>query len=328
MRTSSTSRSSLQLRGFTLVELLVVIAIIGILVGLLLPAVQAAREAARRMQCTNNLKQLGLALHNYHDTFRSFPAGLYEQYVAGVRQNGTPLIGWGVMVLPVIEQGNLYNQLNTTTNSLRTLVSTPATLTLLQTPLAAFKCPSDSSDLLNSDRPIKNAQGVNVQIATANYVGNFGQNDNDGLLIMSSEGKVTFGSIPDGSSNTIAIGERCKMQGKDKATNQPYMNYAALWAGVGQRDGTGTNSKEGVVGMSYYQMQTGFSNTGTDFPSLAFASNHTGGANFAFGDGSVHFLSSSINWSDANVDGNHKHQYGTFNKLCDRMDGQPPGSIE
>lgn len=315
--------------GFTLVELLVVIAIIGLLVGLLLPAVQMAREAARRMQCTNNLKQLGLALHNYHDTFRSFPSALYEQRdAAGAVLNDTPLIGWGVMVLPVIEQGNLYNQLNTTSYSLRTLVTEPVTLRLLQTPLPAFKCPSDSSDLLNSDRPIRDANGTNVQIATGNYVGNFGQNDNDGLLIFSASGKVTFGSIPDGSSNTIAVGERCKMQGMDPATNQPYKNYAALWAGVGRGDGTDTNSKEGVVGMSFYQMQTGFSNTGTDFPSLAFASNHTGGANFAFGDGSVHFLSSNINWSDANVDGNNKHLYGTFNKLCDRMDGQPTGEFQ
>ncbi len=318
--------SATRTKGFTLVELLVVIAIIGILVGLLLPAVQAAREAARRMQCTNNLKQIGLAMHNYHDTFRTFTAGIYEQRdAAGAVLNGTPSLGWGIMIMPQIEQGNLFNQLNTSTHSLRSMVSDPVLLRLLQTPLPSYKCPSDSSDPLNSDRPIQDISGNFVQIATANYVGNFGQNDNDGMLILSGSGNVTFGSLIDGSSNTICVGERCKRQGRDPATQQPYNNFAALWAGVGQIDGTSTASKEGVVGMSFYQMQTGFSNTGTDFPSLAFASNHTGGANFVFGDGSVHFLSQTINWSDANINGNMKPQYGTFNKLCDRADGQPVG---
>ncbi len=315
---------SSRLKGFTLVELLVVIAIIGILVGLLLPAVQAAREAARRMQCTNNLKQLGLSLHNYHDTHRVFPSGLYEQRDStGAIQNGKPLLGWGFMILPYIEQGNVYNQCNSSVNNLQGMITIPALLNVLQTPLPSFKCPSDSSDNLNSDRPLMNATGTNVQIATANYVGNAGQEDGTGLLIFSNVGKVTFGSMPDGSSNTFAVGERCKMQGKDKVTNQPYMNYAALWAGVGQGDGLATTSPEGVLGVSRYQMQTGYSNTGTDYPSFAFASNHTGGANFAFGDGSVHFISQNINWSDFNV--KDKTLYGTYNRLGDRSDGQVVG---
>ena len=94
-----------RLNGFTLVELLVVIAIIGILVGLLLPAVQAAREAARRMQCTNNLKQIGLAMHNYHDTYRSFPIG---HHFPG-QGNGTGWT-WTYSILPFIEQSSLYGQ--------------------------------------------------------------------------------------------------------------------------------------------------------------------------------------------------------------------------
>ncbi len=306
-------------KGFTLVELLVVIAIIGILVGLLLPAVQAAREAARRMQCTNNLKQLGLSLHNYHDTHLSFPAGLYEQRnAAGAIVNGVPLLGWGFSILPYIEQGNAFNQLNSSTNSLQAMISNPVLLNVLQTPISSFKCPSDSSENLNSDRPLKNLTGTNVQIATGNYVGNYGQDGDSGLLIFANAGKVTFGNMTDGSSNTIAVGERCKR-------NATYNNYAALWAGVGQGDGAGTNSKEGALGMSFYQMQTGFSNTGTNYPSICFASNHTGGANFAFGDGSVHFLSQNINWSDGNVNNTMKAQYGTYNRLCDRADGQVVG---
>ncbi|MCA9160594.1 MAG: DUF1559 domain-containing protein [Planctomycetales bacterium] len=305
-------------KGFTLVELLVVIAIIGILVGLLLPAVQAAREAARRMQCTNNLKQLGLSLHNYHDAHKVFPAGIYHQMNAtGGAINRVSVLGWGVMVLPYIEQGNVYNQLNTSANNLSAMVNTPALLNILQTPISTFKCPSDSSDPLNSDRPVPSASG-NVQIATANYVGNFGQENNTGLLIESTQGKITFGTIPDGSSNTIAVGERCKR-------NATYNNYAGLWAGAGDRGGPSTVDVWCVVGDSFYQMQTGFSNTGTDYPDVCFSSNHTGGANFVFGDGSVHFLSQNISWSDANVGASMKAQYGTYNRLCDRSDGQVVG---
>lgn len=100
-------------RGFTLVELLVVIAIIGILVGLLLPAVQAAREAARRMSCSNNVKQIGLAMHNYHDTHRSFPYGSFNLREAWPA-NGS---NWRALLLPFIEQGNVYNQLSFTFTS-------------------------------------------------------------------------------------------------------------------------------------------------------------------------------------------------------------------
>ncbi len=98
--------------GFTLIELLVVIAIIAILIALLLPAVQQAREAARRTQCRNNLKQIGLALHNYHDVFNTFPPG----YVAKIANNKTSsersMFAWGALILPYIEQGNLYQVLD------------------------------------------------------------------------------------------------------------------------------------------------------------------------------------------------------------------------
>ena len=103
--------------GFTLVELLVVIAIIGILVGLLLPAVQAAREAARRMQCTNNLKQLALAFHNHHDTFRSFPTGGQE------KTGSLYVIGWPGKIFPYFEQGNLRNRIDSMTNGFNTNVT-------------------------------------------------------------------------------------------------------------------------------------------------------------------------------------------------------------
>jgi prepilin-type N-terminal cleavage/methylation domain-containing protein len=104
-------RNSLRRRGFTLIELLVVIAIIGVLVGLLLPAVQAAREAARRIQCTNNLKQMGLALQNYHDAIGAFPPG-YISRRGPDGDNIGPGWGWGAMILPQIEQGIVFNSIN------------------------------------------------------------------------------------------------------------------------------------------------------------------------------------------------------------------------
>lgn len=137
--------------GFTLVELLVVIAIIGILVGLLLPAVQAAREAARRMQCSNNLKQLGLAAHNYADAHKTFPSG----FVSSLIDPGAPAAAeltvwtWGAFILPFIEQGNLANTLQVSKLPLSAALATPAGLVAATTPLAGFACPSDSGPALN-----------------------------------------------------------------------------------------------------------------------------------------------------------------------------------
>ena len=113
--------------AFTLVELLVVIAIIGILVALLLPAIQAAREAARRTQCVNNLKQIGIGLQNYHDTFRSFPPGTLFWPAAGANPNGdNQMWGWSALLLPFVEQATLHDQMRVTTWTLRQLLNNNA----------------------------------------------------------------------------------------------------------------------------------------------------------------------------------------------------------
>ncbi|MGE3999211.1 MAG: DUF1559 domain-containing protein, partial [Planctomycetaceae bacterium] len=143
-------------RGFTLIELLVVIAIIAVLIALLLPAVQRIREAARMTQCRNNLKQIGLALHTYHDVHNALPFALENDTKAfKATQNPAVLESswvWSVMILPHVEQDNLYNQLGTDRKEPKQIFQDPALLPLVQTRLAVFNCPSDSSALLNEGR--------------------------------------------------------------------------------------------------------------------------------------------------------------------------------
>ena len=215
--------------GFTLVELLVVIAIIGILVGLLLPAVQAAREAARRMQCSNNLKQIGLALHNYHDGHRSFPKVWY--YWNG-NSNGTDKqpagfysgLGWRVMILPFMEQGNLYNQFNFSL-PIHSNVGTPSNLSLVQTPVQTYLCPSDPvGPLTKSGNQYLWSNWCfphggcpqNVSVAVTTYKGLTGAGYDQvfaqvpypaGMFDRRRGAGLKFSSMPDGTTNTIAVTE-------------------------------------------------------------------------------------------------------------------------
>src|SRR6516165_1269146 len=154
--------------GFTLIELLVVIAIIAILIGLLLPAVQKVREAAARIQCTNNLKQIGLALHTYHDANKRFPPGYLD---GNTDPNSTPDNdvgpgwGWASFILPFIEQGNVYNQIN-----LKVGVGVGSNVGISQQPLVIYQCPSDS---LQDAFPVYDSSFTKpiVMIAHSNYVG-------------------------------------------------------------------------------------------------------------------------------------------------------------
>ncbi len=213
--------------GFTLVELLVVIAIIGILVGLLLPAVQAAREAARRMQCGNNLKQLGLALHNYESAHQKLPPGwIFSQGLSypggtgstGTGTNGQGSWGWPAFILPFIEQKNLYDSL-AVGQDMRVALDDTVRLATMQLKQATFRCPSDTAPDINDQRRLAGFAGTNRNIATSNYVGwnsgSWGWIDGDtangGSVrrgVMQPNKSTKFGEITDGLSNTIAIGER------------------------------------------------------------------------------------------------------------------------
>lgn len=285
-------------RGFTLVELLVVIAIIGILVGLLLPAVQSAREAARRMQCQNNLKQFGLAMHNHESAYQAFP----ESRPFDLEGNR---MSWCVVVLDFIEQGNLSNiydkkvRWNTGTNVIAG-----------QTPLSVFVCPSSLSS--TGRRP---AAGTGTDIDgrvmgpsdyivmhrlrhrffTANGLVNpLGTADHDGVLVQNRKTKIA--EIRDGTSNTILIMEDAGrpdwfVLGRDQGTILPRpegFGWTDPDGGAGSMDGTDavTGAVNGGSGRGTCVM-----NCNNDSEPYAF---HPGGMNVVLADGSVRLLSETV----------------------------------
>jgi prepilin-type N-terminal cleavage/methylation domain-containing protein len=300
-----------QSRGFTLIELLVVIAIIAILIALLLPAVQQAREAARRTQCRNNLKQLGLAFHNYHDTFNVFPAGEFDltppinPYSNAVtlsqpsprRGSGTSANGnwtWAVMLLPYIEQAPLYNilrpgeiprcpNLNATTPT--PPAGEPNWNKFLQQPVEVFLCPSDPGEHTNPK------------------AGNFGKLN---YLITKGMGFVNtyvrIRDVVDGTSNTFLLGERCN------PTGSPFVHWGGVWPRRHGSNGSysfdaypppNTPMPPGVV-----RADGSCCNSGADIhpncPSMNLntrggaASMHEGGVHFLLVDGSVRFVSENL----------------------------------
>jgi len=172
---SSSSLRPVVRRGFTLIELLVVIAIIAVLIGLLLPAVQKVREAANRMSCSNNLKQIGLALHNYHDTYGVFPPGAEERCPAGIQfgQNAgcTYYANWSILILPYVEQTALYNQYDLTQPNY--MPGFPNNMNVVQQPVKVYTCPSDTraNRLMAPDTLAPDGTGNNgtFQYMTSSY---------------------------------------------------------------------------------------------------------------------------------------------------------------
>ncbi len=271
--------------AFTLIELLVVIAIIAVLIALLLPAVQQAREAARRSQCKNNLKQLGLALHNYHDVYQVFPYG-QDARLGGSGGNWA----WGASILPQLEQASLFNALNVGNIDFLTECTDATKLALMQKPLAVFRCPSDTGLPTNSALTLNPGS---VVVATSNYVASNNSADNDrdntyngmfGATGGGSRPPVALRDITDGTSNTLAIGER--------AWNSGGIQYnAAIFYGT--RD---TDEATNGVGMT---MNHGcgvvpINSTSSNGP-RGYSSVHEGGAQFLLADGSVRFISENVN---------------------------------
>jgi len=325
--------------GFTLIELLVVIAIIAILIALLLPAVQQAREAARRTQCKNNLKQLGLALHNYHDVSNMFPPGYVLQGTAGSFGNW----GWATYLLPYIEQGPLYNKLNPGNNTMANcLADTTAGggRQALTTPLTAFRCPSDTAPALNHGPPGAAGEAEDgymfgtVSLATSNYIGSNasrslrndsgspGTNGSIGYAngIFYRNSNIGIRDIIDGTSNTIVLGERAWQVDGTRV-------YAGVVFGIRSAAHAVDENDRGlmmIAGCGLIQINSIVNTTAGTYAEHRrhFSSTHTGGAHFALGDGAVRFISENVDHDVANnrID-------STMERLIAREDGQPVGEF-
>ncbi len=249
--------------AFTLIELLVVIAIIAILMGLLLPAVQKVREAAARSKCSNNLKQIALAMHMYHDTNRYFPPAF-----SAVPPWAFANWGWGTWILPYLEQPALFNILSPNVNAFALSTNT-------QVSLSIFLCPSDPAV-----GPLNNYFSGH---AKSNYL--ISETVSDG------GSQYTILSITDGTSNTIMAGERDMQK-----------QVGGIWAG--KDIGTPSTSVASVVGRPNWPLNTPYVGAAAGLrPDTAndplctrftWSSMHPGGVNFAFIDGSIHFLRDTL----------------------------------
>jgi prepilin-type N-terminal cleavage/methylation domain-containing protein len=324
-------------QGFTLIELLVVIAIIAILIALLLPAVQQAREAARRSTCKNHLKQYGLALHNYHDTYNQFPisgTGGDDQTFSVIGRDQPPRISWQVRILPFLDQAPLFNQLDLDAGiNVPSDFILPDGQRLREKVLAVTRCPSDSGDPLRGGW----AQG--------NYAGSMGSQRTDstdsncmpfrmhedmspdtnavyGRTLLRSQLSGMFGRngitiriahVKDGTSNTIQVGE---VLPGCLASSRGAWSYA-----------TSVNNAEGTTVTPINNFTTcptrrpsRVTHPGCEAQdnwnfSFGFRSNHVGGAHFLLTDGAVRFLSENIDHA------------GTYQALGGRADGNVVGDF-
>ncbi len=336
-------------RGFTLIELLVVIAIITILIALLLPAVQAAREAARRTQCKNNMKQLVLALHNYHDTQLAFPPG-YITRVAGPPTNGEA--AWGCLALPYMEQQNIFERFN-----FQVEMDVAPNNLMIDEPINTFRCPSDTAPI--------SVEGANVGLgggtpggaiparaksALSNYLACAGPgnlivngvdasvNDNQPTDVQDNtdtdfggmfggNSRRRMGDMRDGNSNTILIGEHYSRTGRNGGqTNAGLPEDAAgvggppFFSNVGDCHAYWAYADSGDASDVLFDLRHGVN--GSRAANLGYkvgagnegdlSSFHEAGAQIGLGDGSVRFVADTV---DPNV----------LDNLANRRDGKIVG---
>jgi prepilin-type N-terminal cleavage/methylation domain-containing protein/prepilin-type processing-associated H-X9-DG protein len=277
-------------KGFTMIELVVVIAILGTLTSLLLPAVQKVRDTASRLSCKNNLKQIGLACHNYHDTYGTLPPGYLATYpyVDGASDTA-PGWGWAAFVLPQLEQEPLYRSINFSLP-----IIAPQNAAAIQLIVKTYQCPADACPSV--PWPVVDGFGHTVVLAApSSYAACCGGDETDtfgptGLGVFYRNSHTRLTDISDGTSNTILVGERSWGQAH------------GIWAGavpggviprgsLNRCPGTGAGSYPAatlVLAHSHLNNTT----TDTDGGLDDFSSMHMGGSNFVLADGSVHFIRS------------------------------------
>lgn len=257
-------------KGFTLIELLVVIAIIAVLIALLLPAVQQAREAARRSQCKNHLKQIGLALHNYTDTYKVFPpASSYNMNASDPRN----CVSAFVFILPYMEQATLYQKWDFNYNQTASQNSVAN-----RTPVSAYFCPTRPRTSKNATASSQDALGDYALSAGTGHTNSADPAQSKGLFHMNSA--ISFRDITDGSSNTFMIGEK-GVEYYETLSQQFRWGWHSARSTVVRLNKFVGGTVPGI-----------YSDTNANF-----ASDHTGGGHFALGDGSVRFVSENIDFT-------------------------------
>jgi prepilin-type N-terminal cleavage/methylation domain-containing protein/prepilin-type processing-associated H-X9-DG protein len=305
------SNGKLRRNGFTLVELLVVIAIIGILVALLLPAVQAAREAARRTACQNNFKQVGIALHNFHSAQKVFPAGTKftanddQSICPGADPNGYANFGWSTFILPYMEQQSLYDQLIFNDDTVN--VYSGPNWVASETLIPGYVCPSEVNDSkwvdCCSGKDHGGAPGNDWRLSNMVAIGDSVESHcwqyqphAIGRGVMFNYSKVSVGKVTDGTSNTVAVGEITSGRGFDAEGIDVWVG--ATWVTRAISDvyeginGPGTLPGGRDDGLDPFG---GGENRHDEFSrENGLSSYHPGGAHLLFADGSVQFVSEDV----------------------------------